>query len=251
MSDHSAAALNVKWVPCTKQREAHGDDWMRGMAGGLSLKAPLVLLNISIISSWDGNAVRSCGTVYNPPSECSSYIWLTYFMERQMHTCETSCYYNQQPHVERVEGQQGGVGERPDGKRRKELVPPRWWMLLLLLLLLLTEPPAVHLREQMNGEERLIKWVTRTQVAFLGNAVIEKRGNAGRVQFGSCTCLQLGQEASDATLAPHPQTSTPIIHHPCLTLLPFMQSCASLFCRLLLNRTNIFREVAIRYSFCM
>lgn len=69
----------------------------------------------------------------------------------------------------------------------------------MLLLLLLTEPPAVHLREQMNGEERLIKWVTRTQVVFLGNAVRKKRSKAGGVQLGGCTCLQLGQEASDAT----------------------------------------------------
>lgn len=76
---------------------------------------------------------------------------------------------------------------------------------MLLLLLLLTEPPAVHLREQMNGEERLIKWVTRTQVAFLGNAVRKKRSKAGGVQLGGCTCLQLGQESSD----PPPHTHTP------------------------------------------
>lgn len=93
----------------------------------------------------------------------------------------------------------------------------------MLLLLLLTEPPAVHLREQMNGEERLIKWVTRTQVAFLGNAVRKKRSKAGGVQLGGCTCLQLGQEASDAT---PPSVPPPHTHPVSIALPPSVQSCA-------------------------
>lgn len=50
------------------------------------------------------------------------------------------------------------VVERP---RRDETGGPRSSEVMNALLL--AEPPVAHLWEQMNGEERMINWVTRTQ----------------------------------------------------------------------------------------